>query len=103
MNDLLDEFDPLDEESDLELDIFADRANTTTSVLETSNTIPALKKKKSAGRDYAQDSTLISLQQYENDCTAEHLMYDHSFSDISLLEDGGDGGSELLRKTTRTP
>jgi len=38
MNDLLDEFDPADEESDpIELDIFAEMANTTTSVLETSN------------------------------------------------------------------
>jgi len=112
VNDLLDEFDPadegFDEESDpFELDIFADRgAIAASNALEISSCGMNLgnSKKKNAGHDNAGDSTLISLRQFEHDCTAEQVMFDHTLDDMSLLEDGGENMlSELLRKNSKTP
>ena len=55
------------------------------------------KKGKGAKHDYAMDSTLISFEQYyEQDCTAEQVMFDRTFDDMSLLQEEG-GLSELLR------
>jgi len=100
MNDLLDEFGP-DEDSEVEIDIFADAAGA-----EGDNCVDATqcacKKKKVPQHDYAMDSTFISLQQLEGDLTAEQVMFDHTLDNMSI-HDENNTVSELLREKGMPP
>lgn len=90
MNDLLDEFgDDYEEDEDpFGIDIIAERPQCS-NVLSGEDDCGGIEKslkKKGAKHDYAMDSTIISFQYYQDqDCTAEQVMFDRTFDDMSLF------------------